>query len=162
MEATEFTSEALQEIRVRPVEPGEEARYQEQMARHHYLGALAKIGETAWYVATWREQWVAQLNLSAAALQCGVRDRWIGWDLRSQYGRLNLIANSTASSSCPEFCKSLTRCWGLYFHCFLLLEKRPSKSTHYSFDRFELREGAALKHAAKCQQGDANRWKVPS
>jgi|GEM_PF-1276924 len=109
MEATEFTSEALQEIRVRPVEPGEEARYQEQMARHHYLGALAKIGETAWYVATWREQWVAQLNLSAAALQCGVRDRWIGWDLRSQYGRLNLIANSTASSSCPEFCKSITR-----------------------------------------------------
>ena len=109
MEATEFTSEALQQIRVRPVEPGEEARYQEQMARHHYLGALAKIGETAWYVATWREQWVAQLNLSAAALQCGVRDRWIGWDLRSQYGRLNLIANSTASSSCPEFCKSLTR-----------------------------------------------------
>ena len=34
------------EIRVRPVEPSEEARYQEQMARHHYLGALAKIGET--------------------------------------------------------------------------------------------------------------------
>ena len=94
MEATEFTSEALKEILVRPVEPSEEARYQEQMARHHYLGALAKIGETAWYVATWREQWVAQLNLSAAALQCGVRDRWIGWDFRSQYGRLNLIATN--------------------------------------------------------------------
>ena len=95
MEATEFTSEALKEILVRPVEPSEEARYQEQMARHHYLGALAKIGETAWYVATWREQWVAQLNLSAAALKCGVRDRWIGWDFRSQYGRLNLIANNS-------------------------------------------------------------------
>jgi Domain of unknown function (DUF4338) len=64
------------------------------MARHHYLGALAKIGEAAWYVATWREQWVAQLNLSAAALQCGVRDRWIGWDFRPQYGRLNLIATN--------------------------------------------------------------------
>ena len=95
METTEFTSEAVKEIRVRPVEPSEEARYQEQMARHHYLGALAKIGETAWYVATRREQWVAQLNLSAAALKCGVRDRWIGWDFRSQYGRLNLIANNS-------------------------------------------------------------------
>lgn len=95
MEATEFTSEALKEIRVRPVESSEEARYQEQMARHHYLGALTKIGETAWYVATWREQWVAQLNVSAAALKCGVRDRWIGWDFRSQYGRLNLIANNS-------------------------------------------------------------------
>ena len=95
MEATESTSEALQEIRVRPVEPGEEARYQEQMAWHHYLGALPKIGETAWYVATWREQWVAQLNLSAAALQCGVRDRWIGWGFRSQDGRLNRIATNS-------------------------------------------------------------------
>jgi hypothetical protein len=95
MELAEFTGEALKEIRVRPVEPSEEGQYQEQMARHHYLGALAKIGETVWYVAIWREQWVAQLSLSAAALKCGVRDRWIGWDFRSQYGRLNLIANNS-------------------------------------------------------------------
>ena len=95
MESAEFTSEALKEIQVRPVERSEEVRYQEQMAGHHYLGALAKIGETVWYVAIWREQWVAQLSLSAAALKCGVRDRWIGWDFRSQYGRLNLIANNS-------------------------------------------------------------------
>jgi hypothetical protein len=38
---------------------------------------------------------VAQLSLSATALKCGVRDRWIGWDFRSQYGRLNLIANNS-------------------------------------------------------------------
>ena len=95
MEVAEFTNEALMEIRVRPVERSEEGRYQEQMAGHHYLGALAKIGETVWYVAIWREQWVAQLSLSAAALKCGVRDRWIGWDFRSQYGRLNLIANNS-------------------------------------------------------------------
>ena len=75
MESTEFTSEALKEIQVRPVERSEEVRYQEEMASHHYLGALAKIGETVWYVAIWREQWVAQLSLSAAALKCGVRDR---------------------------------------------------------------------------------------
>jgi len=46
MELSGFTGKSLMEIRVRPVEPSEEARYQEQMARHHYLGALAKIGET--------------------------------------------------------------------------------------------------------------------
>ena len=111
MELTELTSEALMEIRVRPVERSEEVRYQEQMSVHHYLGATAKIGETVLYVAIWREQWVAQLSLSAAALKCGVRDRmcfqllhhWIGWDFRSmcfqllhlQYGRLNLIANNS-------------------------------------------------------------------
>ena len=95
MELSEFTSAALKEIQVRPVERSEEAQYQEQMALHHYLGALPKIGETVWYVAVWRGQWVAQLSLSAAALKCGVRDRWIGWDFRSQYGRLNLIANNS-------------------------------------------------------------------
>ena len=103
MGSAEFTNKALSEMRVRPVERGEEARYQEQMAQHHYLGALAKIGETAWYVAIWREQWVAQLSFSAAALKCGVRDRWIGWDFRSQYGRLKLIANNSRFLILPDW-----------------------------------------------------------
>ena len=103
MESAEFTNEALLDIQVRPVERSEETRYQEQMARHHYLGDLPKIGETLWYVATWREQWVAQLSMSAAALKCGVRDRWIGWDFRSQYGRLKLIANNSRFLILPEW-----------------------------------------------------------
>jgi hypothetical protein len=103
MELAKFTNEALSELQVRPVERSEEARYQEQMALHHYLGALPKIGETVWYVATWRGQWVAQLNISAAALKCGVRDRWIGWDFRSQYGRLNLIANNSRFLILPDW-----------------------------------------------------------
>ena len=103
MESAEFTNEALSELQLRPVERSEETRYQDQMARNHYLGDLAKIGETLWYVATWREQWVAQLSLSAAALKCGVRDRWIGWDFRSQYGRLKLIANNSRFLILPEW-----------------------------------------------------------
>jgi hypothetical protein len=90
-----WTKDALRELQVRPVERSEEERYQAEMARQHYLGALRKIGETIWYVATWQEEWVAQLSLSAAALKCGVRDRWIGWDFRCQYGRLNRIANNS-------------------------------------------------------------------
>ena len=103
MEAEEWGSIALSELQVRPVERSEEERYQEQMAQHHYLGALPKIGETLWYVATWRTQWVAQLNFSAAALKCGVRDRWIGWDFRSQYGRLKLIANNSRFLILPDW-----------------------------------------------------------
>jgi hypothetical protein len=102
MESVTFIGESLSELRVRPVERCEEARYQAQLARHHYLGELPKIGETLWYVATWREQWVAQLSLSAAALKCGVRDRWIGWDFRIQYGRLKLIANNSRFLILPE------------------------------------------------------------
>jgi hypothetical protein len=97
MESAKHTKEQLFELHVRSVEPGVESRYQEQMARHHYLGALPKIGETIWYVATWRDEWVAQLSMSAAALKCGVRDRWIGWDFRSQYGRLKLTPTTVAS-----------------------------------------------------------------
>ena len=102
MEAAKFTSAALLELQVRPVERREEARYQAQMARHHYLGELPKIGATVWYVAIWREQWVAKLSLSAAALKCGVRDRWIGWDFRSQYGRLKLIAHHSRFLILPD------------------------------------------------------------
>ena len=57
MELSEWTNEGLWELQVRPVERSEEERYQAQMARHHYLGGLAKISETIWYVATWREEW---------------------------------------------------------------------------------------------------------
>jgi hypothetical protein len=103
MESAEITNAGLSELQVHAVERGEENRYQEQMARHHYLGALPKIGETVWYVATWREHWVAQLSISAAALKCGVRDRWIGWDFRSQYGRLKLIANNSRFLILPEW-----------------------------------------------------------
>lgn len=92
----------LPEIIVRPVESFEEPRYQAQMAAHHYLGKLPKIGETLWYVATWRDLWLAQISLSAAALKCRVRDRWIGWDFRTQFGRLNLIANNSRFLILPE------------------------------------------------------------
>jgi hypothetical protein len=92
----------LPELIVRPVERREEARYQELMAQHHYLGGLPKIGETLWYVATWRGQWLAQLSLSACALKCGARDRWIGWDFRTQFDRLKLVANNSRFLILPE------------------------------------------------------------
>jgi hypothetical protein len=61
-----------------------EHRFQDLMRQHPYLGALPKIGETLWYVATWREEWAALLSFSASALKCAARDRWIGWDFRHQ------------------------------------------------------------------------------
>ena len=106
------------------------------MQRHHYLGALPKIGETLWYVATWREEWVALLSFSAAAWKCAVRDRWIGWRFRHQYDRLNLIANNSRFLILPAWhvpnlgSKTLSLChqrlsgdWCARFgHPLLLLE----------------------------------------
>jgi len=93
----------LREILVRPVRSSEERRYQDLMHHHHYLGALPKIGETLWYVAAWRNEWVALLSFSASALKCTVRDRWIGWDFRLQYGRLKLVVNNSRFLIVPEW-----------------------------------------------------------
>lgn len=93
----------LCEIVVRPVGRCEEPRYQDLMQQHHYLGALPKIGETQWYVATWREEWVALLSFSASALKCAARDRWIGWDFRHRYSRLKLVVNNSRFLILPDW-----------------------------------------------------------
>ena len=86
---------ALSEVVVDIVGPEQEARFQEWMQAHHYLGALPKIGHTLCYVAHRHGAWLALAVFSAAALKCGARDRWVGWDFRTQYGRLHLVANNT-------------------------------------------------------------------
>ena len=93
----------LLEVLVRPVDRPEEPRFQQLMQQHHYLGALPKISETLWYVATWADQWVALLSFSAAALKCSARDRWIGWDFRHSYGRLKLLANNSRFLILPDW-----------------------------------------------------------
>jgi hypothetical protein len=90
------------EILVRPVRSCEEQRYRDLMQQHHYLGFLPKIGETLWYVAAWRDEWVALLSFSASALKCAARDCWIGWDFRYQYGRLKLIVNNSRFVIMPD------------------------------------------------------------
>lgn len=93
----------LKDIHVRLVERAEEAHFQQLMQSHHYLGALPKISETLWYVATWGGHWVALLSFSAAAWKCAVRDRWIGWHYRHQYDRLKLIANNSRFLILPDW-----------------------------------------------------------
>ncbi|WP_215858547.1 Druantia anti-phage system protein DruA [Acidithiobacillus thiooxidans] len=122
MEPTKSLKQILAEIQVRTLERDEESRYQSLMAEHHYLGALPRIGETLWYVATWQDQWVAQISMSGAALKCGVRDRWIGWDFRSPqsplwinaiqsiyllylifYTRPTISVHANTRTQCPDY-----------------------------------------------------------
>ena len=93
----------LSEVLVRPVHTLEEERFQELMQEHHYLGALPKISETLWYVATFADQWVALVSFSAPALKCSPRDRWIGWDFRHQYDRLKLVTNNSRFLILPDW-----------------------------------------------------------
>jgi hypothetical protein len=73
------------------------------MQQHHYLGALPKISETLWYIATLDGQWTALLSFSAAALKCSARDRWIGWNYRHQYDRLKLVTNNSRFLILPDW-----------------------------------------------------------
>ena len=93
----------LLEVQVRPVERHEEQRYQELMQEHHYLGKLPKISETLWYIAHWRDQWVALISFSASAWKCAARDQWLGWDLRHQYDRLKLVVNNSRFLILPDW-----------------------------------------------------------
>jgi len=93
----------LSEVLVRAVDPLEEQRFRQLMQEHHYLGALPKISETLWYVATVADQWVALVSFSAAALKCSARDRWIGWNFRHQYDRLKLLTNNSRFLILPDW-----------------------------------------------------------
>ena len=93
----------LSEVLVRPVRSFEEQRFQQLMQEHHYLGALPKISETLWYVATFGDQWAALVSFSAAALKCSARDRWIGWNFRHQYDRLKLVTNNSRFLILPDW-----------------------------------------------------------
>ncbi|MDO8700378.1 MAG: hypothetical protein Q7J56_01855 [Deltaproteobacteria bacterium] len=56
----------LEELQICPIEHSEEQRHHQLMAAHRHLGSLPKIGETLWYVAIYRGEWVALLNSAAA------------------------------------------------------------------------------------------------
>jgi hypothetical protein len=92
----------LREVVLQPVAAPEETRFQTPMDTHRYLGALPKIGNTLWYVATWHGQWLGLLGFSAAAWKCTARDAWIGWDFRHQYDCLHPIANNSRFPILPE------------------------------------------------------------
>lgn len=134
----------LNQIILRPVHKTEEAKFQELMDQHHYLGSLKKIGNTIWYVAISDGHWVALLSFSAAALKCTVRDSWIGWDYRFQFDRLNLIANNSRFLILPSFhiknlgSRVLSLCrkriqndWKYYFGYPLLLMETFVDPTRY-------------------------------
>ena len=92
----------LEEIIVSPVQHTEETIFQELMQKHHYLGALPKIGNTIWYIATYKKKWHALIVFSAAALKCSARDHKIGWNFRNQYDRLRLLANNSRFLILPQ------------------------------------------------------------
>jgi hypothetical protein len=87
-------------LRLREVSgPGErEARRQLEAALHqrHYLGYRSRVGRNLQYwVCDGRERPLGCVVFGAAAWQCAVRDRWIGWSAAERARRLEGILNNT-------------------------------------------------------------------
>ncbi len=84
----------LSSLVVRPIRPEEEEVWNQLMSRHHYLGFDRLVGESLKYVASLHGQGVALVGWGTSALQCGPRDRWIGWSRDQQYRRLRYVVNN--------------------------------------------------------------------
>lgn len=84
----------LDQVVVRPIAREERLGWRLFMARYHYLGYRAPIGEHLWYAAFLDEELVALLGWAAAALHAPLRERHIGWDEPTKRQRLHLVVNN--------------------------------------------------------------------
>jgi len=93
---------ALRGLRVRPIEAFERARFDEELATHHWLGSHL-VGQTMRYVALGPDGcWVALLGFGAAALACRPRDDFVGWSERQHFRRLGYVVNNQRFCVLPE------------------------------------------------------------
>ena len=127
---------SLRALKVRLLRGTERTRFRQLMEENHYLGYEHIVGKSLCYVGTHGSEWVALLGWGSAALKCGVRDRWIGWERSLQWRRLHLIANNVrflilpgcnqpnvASRLLALNLKRLSRDWEFYHgHPILLAE----------------------------------------
>jgi hypothetical protein len=81
-------------VGVRPIRPGEAARWDALVRERHYLGLGQLVGESLKYVAEVDGEWVALLGWASAAFKCGPRDRWIGWSPEQRGRRRRFVVNN--------------------------------------------------------------------
>ena len=84
----------LREVGVRLIEPAEQSRFDELLAREHYLKNSTVVGQALRYVAQYEGQWLALLVFSSAAFHIKPRDRWLQWSARQVAQRRHLIAQN--------------------------------------------------------------------
>jgi len=94
--------EDFSDLVVRPITSEEKSRWIDLMDTHHYLGFRQLVGTYICYVAELHGKWVALLGWSWAAMKCGVRDRWIGWDETLKWKRLKHVLNNTRFLILPD------------------------------------------------------------
>ena len=94
---TKPTGQRLQltRVQVRPVLPGEEAKWNELMQEVHPLGNACFSGYHIKYVAEHDGRAVALLCVSGSAYHLADRDRWIGWSEEQLKQRRNFVVQNS-------------------------------------------------------------------
>ena len=85
----------LNGVTVRLLADSERERFDELLAREHYLKNPMVVGRVLRYVAEYQGQWVALLVFNSAALHLKPRDRWLKWLARQVKERRHLIAQNS-------------------------------------------------------------------
>jgi len=100
---TEEQQALLDGVQMRVIAPEERERFDQLIAKEHYLGNARLVGEQLRYVAEYQGQWVALMSWSAAAYKLKLREEWIGWSERQKRRRLPLAVNNSRFLILPEF-----------------------------------------------------------
>jgi len=92
---------------VRPIVAQERRAWRQHMACYHYLGCGRLVGESICYAALLGGQVVGLVAWAAAALKCGVRDRYVGWDEATKAAKLGFVVNNVRFLILPNQQKNL-------------------------------------------------------
>jgi hypothetical protein len=84
----------LEQVTIRLITDAERARFDEYLAKEHYLKNPKAVGRVLRYVAEYRGQWVALLVFSSAAFHLKLRDHWLRWTAHRVAERRHLIAQN--------------------------------------------------------------------
>ncbi len=85
----------LEGVKVRPIQEGEQKRFDKLIQTQHYLRTATLVGERLCYVAEYQGRWLALLAWSAPAYHLKARDEWIGWREEQRRRRLGWVANNS-------------------------------------------------------------------
>lgn len=79
---------------LRLISETEQGAWDRFLEHYHYLGRAPRVGECLRYVAFLGGKLVGLLGWGSAALKCGPRDRYLGWDAARRIENLQFVANN--------------------------------------------------------------------
>jgi hypothetical protein len=136
----------LEQLQVRLVLPTERTRWNKLVSRHHYLKNARLVGEQLRYVVTdAKDNWLALIGWSAAAMHLKARDQSIEWSERQREARLHLIVQNSrfvilaprqqfpnlASRALSLCLKRLSEDWqAKYHHPIVMVETFVDRQTY--------------------------------